>query len=286
MSSHRKRSMWLTGTAPRTPGFRARGLARAASVAAGGILAVVATSLPAGADGSSSCMSMANKYLQDCPAVEATASIAISGESIRVTVASKTDWDGGPIAVEMSVPDAAVKAPDGAPTKQGKGYANWTSRNGTVISRCAFDPKTRPIKAGGTTECDLQLLGLKDGTHTMWLTGFFGAIPKPDAILGTVPTGQGVVAIATPRSIEFTLKAGAVTLSKPSTVDTKNPPVQVQITEPDTNPIATTTTDQKKEKKSTSGGFPWLPVGGGVAAAAVVGGVIAAKRRSGTPDAE
>lgn len=289
MGLHRKRGMLSTRYSPSAGVAHSRvpvRIVRASLISVAGLLTVMSSSGVAGAESANTCLTSENKFDSDCPSIDATAKLAIAGESIRVTIGAEKQWEGGPIAVEMSVPEATVNEPEGVPKKQGKGYANWISRNGTIVSRCEFDPSKRPIKKDGVAECDLQLLGLKDGTHTMWLTGFVGAVPNAADPFGTVPAGQGVAAIATPRSIEFSLAAGAIKLSKPSTVDTDNPPVQVQITEPDVNPVATTAAAKTTEKKTSSDGFPWLPVGGGAAAAVVVGGLIAAKRRSGTPDSE
>lgn len=249
-------------------------------VAAAIVIGVLAA--PAGARSEVLCLTASNTVDRDCATIDAKATVSIQGDAIRVGIGSAAEWPGGPIAVEMSVPGAAVQTADGAPATQTKGYTNWTSRNGTVISRCQFDPASRPIAAGAVAECDLGLLGLKDGKHALWVTGFVGAVPNPGAEFGTVPTGQGVVAVATPRSIEFELKAGVVTLSKPTTVDVKNPPVQAKVTNPDANPIASTTA-LKKDSKPKSGGFPWAAAAGAAVVAVLVGGFVASKRKRETP---
>jgi hypothetical protein len=221
-------------------------------------------------------MDAAMKYTEDCKGVDASVELAASADALIVTVTADAGWKGGPIAAELPVPKAKVDAETGEDDKLGDGYATWATRSGVTVARCQFDPSTRPMKKGASASCAVPLLGLADGDHTLWITGFMGQVPGAENGFGTVPAGRGVVAMATPRSVEFKKEGTKVTVSKPSATDTDNPATQV-ISQAD--PAIDRPAGEGDGEED--GSSPVLPIAVGVGILAVVGVVAYRGRKAG-----
>lgn len=163
---------------------------------------------PPGASGPSgttavACLDARLRPADDCPAVTAEASVRMVDEDLVVMIENvgTSSWPGGPLAVELPVPRAEVDEAEGRDDETGAaGTPEWTTRMGTVVSRCVFDPVER-IRPGGRLTCRLHRLGLPDGDHELWLTGFVGGLPDVTDSIGDDPPALGVVAAATTRSI-------------------------------------------------------------------------------------
>lgn len=219
------------------------------------------------------CLDSAMKFDATCTTVASSVELAGSVDAIVVSVTADAAWSGGPIAVEMAVPSPTVDAESGEDDDLGEGYATWSTRSGVVVSRCQFDPTTRPMKKGATAECALPRLGLADGAHTMWVTGFVGQVPAVGNGFGTVPAERGVVAIATPRSVEFTVKGDEVAVDKPSQTDPDNPATQV-VSEADPDIDEAETSDD-----ADAGSTPAVPIVIGAGVIAAVGALIWRSRK-------
>ena len=259
-----------------------RGKRLAALVAVVGVGAFAASVTGADALGARldgpACLDSAMKFDATCKAVAASVELAASADAIVVSVTADAAWSGGPIAVEMALPSPTVDAESGEDDDLGEGYATWSTRSGVVVSRCQFDPTTRPMKKGATAECALPRLGIADGAHTMWVTGFVGQVPAVGNGFGTVPAERGVVAIATPRSVEFTVKGDEVAVDKPSQTDPDNPATQV-VSEADPDIDEAATSDD-----ADGGSTPAVPIVIGAGAIAAVGALIWRSRKP--PEAE
>lgn len=162
---------------------------------------------PSGGTGEApvACLDQRLRPAERCPSVDAEVTVTLDGDDLLVSVANAGEaaWPGGPVAVELPVRDADVDQPDGRDDPTGRaGTAEWTTRAGTVVSRCVFEPVAQ-LRSGADLTCRLHRLGLPDGTHQLWLTGFVGGLPPIRGALGDAPPLVGVVPVATPRSVGF-----------------------------------------------------------------------------------
>lgn len=193
-------------------------LAAAIGVSAGGEPSGAAPA-QTGPSGSSAvvCLDARLRPAKTCPAVTAEASIRLIDDDLVVMIENvgKATWVGGPLAVELPVPDADVEEPEGRDDSSGAaGTPEWTTRAGTVVSRCVFDPVER-LRPGGRLVCRMHRFGLPDGDHDLWLTGFIGGLPRITDTIGEAPPALGVVAAATTRSIRVRLDGRRATVIAP-----------------------------------------------------------------------
>jgi hypothetical protein len=213
-AAHRARSR-RPGTGSRRFSYGAAALGLVAVVALGGGGSAVAaplgplqtgpsgpTEVGAGSD-RVDCLDQRLRPAASCPPVDADVAVEGDGDDLVVTVTNAGDrtWPGGPLAVEVPVPDADVDAPEGRADPTGRpGTPEWTTRAGTVVSRCVFEPVTE-IRSGDHLTCRLRRLGLPDGEYDLWLTAFVGGLPRVRGSLGATEPALGVVAAATTRSV-------------------------------------------------------------------------------------
>ncbi|HWJ96611.1 MAG TPA: hypothetical protein VNQ33_00545 [Acidimicrobiales bacterium] len=250
---------WLTavGTVALTLGV---GPATVASAAPAG------PALPAGADGGAAvaCLDQRLRPAETCPSVDIEVHVEADGDDLVVQIsnAAGRTWRGGPLAVELPVPDAKVEEPEGRVDRTGRpGTPEWTTRVGTVVSRCVFEPVTE-LRSGADLSCRLRRLGLADGQHQIWFTGFIGGLPRVHGSVGNDAPAPGVVAAAATRSVRIQIEGDRASVA------------------------ASTPTAEAGETEGSRGGRsdgigPWPPLIGAVALAVAVG-VLARKRRRST----
>lgn len=174
--------------------------AAVAVVALVSALAVWSVPLGASVDQAVVCLDSRLRPSDRCPAIPVEVAVTTSGDDLRIEVtnAGAGTWTGGPVAAELPVPEAKVTGPTGEVGVGG--VSSWVTRAGVVVARCTFEPVDE-IKAGRSVACRLPRLGLADGTHTIWLTGFVGGLAEVGKTLGDDPVAVGVVPVAESRSV-------------------------------------------------------------------------------------
>lgn len=210
----------------------------------------------AAGSGTVACLDDHLRPTAECPAVDIQVTVKLKEDDlvIRVANAGSVTWHGGPLAVEVPVPDADVDEPAGRDDPTGKaGTPEWTTRAGTVVSRCVFDPVTE-LRPDDAVSCRLHRLGLADGERDLWLTGFVGGLPEVNRFVGDVAPGLGVVPAAQTRSVRIQLGG------------TRASVVEREAAAPDT-------TADDAGSPSATGGRRWAAIA--VVSAAFIGGVTA-----------
>ena len=209
-----------------------RGARRAVELLAAFVILVLSTAGPAGPATAVPTLAVSCvdgvRVVHDCPSVPASVALAVQPTTITVTLTNtgSNPWRGGPVAAEIPVPHADVARPEGAlPASPG---ARWRTIAGVVVARCEFpDLDATGIGAGRSVSCTLPRLGLADGTHDLWLTGFRGGLPDAGRRLGAAPAPTGVGPVATPRSLRFAVAGATIRVVSSPAIDPAAPPVQV-----------------------------------------------------------
>ena len=94
----------------------------------------------------------------DCPEFAVSVALSVDGTELDLTFVNEASepWPGGPLAVELPRPGAAVGAVAG--TVPGREEVGWRTVAGVVVARCVY-PAAGPegLVPGARVECSLPL---------------------------------------------------------------------------------------------------------------------------------